>query len=133
MAQPKKQEGTPAAALGDFIRTQRRLAGLSLREVADLARVSNPYLSQVERGQHAPSLRVLLGIADALGIASDVLLAEAGVQSGEDADVSATRNDTEHAIRTDPLLSADQKDALLTVYRSYIARAKTTGPTKKSS
>jgi transcriptional regulator with XRE-family HTH domain len=87
--------------------------------------VSNPYLSQVERGQHSPSLRVLLGIADALGIASDVLLAEAGVTPA-DTDAADHRGGTESAIRTDPLLSPEQKEALLTVYRSYVAAAKQT-------
>src|SRR3954465_10289800 len=101
------ETGSAATALGEFIRTQRRLAGLSLRQVADLARVSNPYLSQVERGQHEPSLRVLLAIADALDISADVLLSEAGVTSS---DKTETRTDTEQAIRTDPLLSEAEKD-----------------------
>ncbi|MDX6285039.1 MAG: hypothetical protein QOG53_524 [Frankiales bacterium] len=92
-----------------------------------MARVSNPYLSQVERGQHAPSLRVLMGIADALGIASDVLLAEAGVKSDDE---HPPRTTTEQAIRTDPLLTSAEKDALLTVYRSYVAAKK---PAKKKS
>jgi transcriptional regulator with XRE-family HTH domain len=113
-------DATPAvAALGDFIRSQRRLAGMSLRQVADLARVSNPYLSQVENGKHQPSLRVLLAIADALDISADVLLSEAGVVNDAK---DLTRTDTEHAIRTDPLLDDAQKDALLTVYRSYVAQ-----------
>lgn len=117
-----RDSDTPtAAALGEFIRAQRRHAGLSLRDLAGLAHVSNPYLSQVERGQHAPSLRVLMGIADALGIAADVLLAEAGVKSD---DASLSRNDTEQAIRTDPLLTTAEKDALLTVYRSYVGAKK---------
>jgi transcriptional regulator with XRE-family HTH domain len=103
--------------LGAFIRSQRRLAGLSLRQVADLARVSNPYLSQVERGQHEPSLRVLLAIAKALDISADVLLAEAGVRT--DGDISGAAS-TEQAIRTDPLLADAEKAALLTVYRSYV-------------
>jgi transcriptional regulator with XRE-family HTH domain len=92
---------------------------LSLRQVADLARVSNPYLSQVENGKHEPSLRVLLAIADALDISADVLLSEAGVAT---TDAGPARTDTEHAIRTDPLLDESQKDALLTVYRSYVAQ-----------
>ena len=61
---------------------------------------------------------MLVGIADALGIAADVLLAEAGVKSDDE---HAIRSDTERAIRTDPLLTAAEKDALLSVYRSYIA------------
>jgi transcriptional regulator with XRE-family HTH domain len=104
--------------LGAFIRSQRRLAGLSLRQVADLARVSNPYLSQVERGHHEPSLRVLLAIAKALDISADVLLAEAG--AGTDGDISGAVS-TEQAIRTDPLLTDAEKAALLTVYRSYVS------------
>jgi transcriptional regulator with XRE-family HTH domain len=110
-----------AAALGEFIRTQRRLAGLSLRQVADLARVSNPYLSQLENGKHEPSLRVLLSIAKALDISADALLAEAGVVP-EEGDSTRSRSDTEQAIRTDPLLDGAQKEALLTVYRSYLAQ-----------
>ena len=112
-------ETSAATALGEFIRSQRRLAGLSLRQVADLARVSNPYLSQVENGKHQPSLRVLLSIADALDISADVLLSEAGVMSDAK---DAPRTDTEHAIRTDPRLDEAQKDALLSVYRSYVAQ-----------
>ncbi len=62
-------------ALGEFIRTQRQLAKLSLRDVAQRARVSNPYLSQVERGLHEPSVRVLAAIAAALDISTETLLA----------------------------------------------------------
>ena len=64
-------------ALGEFIRAQRRLAKLSLRDLAERARVSNPYLSQIERGLHAPSVRVLNSIANALGLSAETLLAEA--------------------------------------------------------
>ena len=62
-------------ALGSFIRTQRQLADLSLREMGDLAKISNAYLSQVERGLHQPSVRVLRSIAAALGVPADELLA----------------------------------------------------------
>ena len=105
-------------ALGQFIRVQRRLAKLSLRELAERARVSNPYLSQVERGMHEPSVRVLKAIATALGLPAETLLTEAGLL--DDADEAAAPA-TEAAIRADVALTGEQKDALLAVYRSYAA------------
>ena len=104
-------------ALGAFIRAQRQLANLSLRQMSELAHVSNPYLSQLERGLHEPSVRVLQSIARALNVSADTLLAQAGI----DEDPPADEVDTEGAIRRDPRLSDDQKQALLTVYRSYVA------------
>jgi transcriptional regulator with XRE-family HTH domain len=105
-------------ALGQFIRLQRQLAQLSLRELAERARVSNPYLSQVERGLHEPSVRVLKAIASALGLPAETLLAEAGLLEDDD---EAASSATESAIRADVALSAEHKDALLAVYRSYVA------------
>ena len=108
---------TPAVnleALGRYIRTQRELANLSLRELAARTNVSNPYLSQIERGLHEPSVRVLRSIAAALGVRAEALLHSAGVLDGE-RPVS-----TERAIRDDPALTAEQKKALLAVYRSYV-------------
>jgi transcriptional regulator with XRE-family HTH domain len=104
-------------ALGEFIRTQRQLAKLSLRDVAQRARVSNPYLSQVERGLHEPSVRVLAAIAAALDISTETLLTRAGLL--DDADVPAPTTTTD-AIRADDALTPEQKDALLAVYRSYV-------------
>ena len=104
-------------ALGEFIRTQRQLAKLSLRDVAQRARVSNPYLSQVERGLHEPSVRVLAAIAAALDISTETLLVRAGLL--DDAEAPAPSN-TGDAIRADDALTPEQKDALLAVYRSYI-------------
>ena len=66
-------------ALGAFIRTQRQMANLSLRQLADLTSLSNPYLSQVERGLHEPSVRVLKAISDALNVSAETLLAQAGL------------------------------------------------------
>ena len=66
-------------ALGNFIRTQRHLANLSLRELAERTNVSNPYLSQIERGLHEPSVRVLRSIARALNLSAETLLSQAGV------------------------------------------------------
>lgn len=103
--------------LGAFIRAQRQLANLSLRQMADLAHVSNPYLSQLERGLHEPSVRVLQSIGRALNLSAETLLAHAGVV--DDPDVQEAP-DTEAAIRRDPSLSDEQKQALLSVYRSYV-------------
>src|SRR5271165_5011363 len=66
-------------ALGAFIRTQRKMANLSLRQFAELTSLSNPYLSQVERGLHQPSVRVLKAISDALNPSTETLLAQAGL------------------------------------------------------
>lgn len=110
--------------LGSFIRTQRRLANLTLREMAELAKVSNPYLSQVERGLHEPSVRVLRSIAAALNMSAETLLAQAGLLDPDGAvKTETTKPDvppTEAAIRLDPALSESQKEALLAVYRSFL-------------
>jgi transcriptional regulator with XRE-family HTH domain len=108
-------------ALGEFIRVQRRLAKLSLRELAERARVSNPYLSQIERGMHEPSMRVLNAIAAALGLSTETLLAEAGLLDDSADDGHGSPKATEVSIRGDDALTAEQKDALLAVYRSYVA------------
>jgi transcriptional regulator with XRE-family HTH domain len=109
-------------SLGELIRSQRRLANLSLRELAERTHVSNPYLSQIERGLHEPSVRVLKAIADALNLSAETLLAQAGLldDDAEPGDADAS-NSTEAAIRRDPDLTDEQKTALLTVYRSYVA------------
>jgi transcriptional regulator with XRE-family HTH domain len=104
-------------ALGGYIRSQRELANLSLRDLAARTNVSNPYLSQIERGLHAPSVRVLRAIASALNVSAESLLAQAGLLDGSD----VPRSTTEQAIRSDPALAAEQKRALLAVYRSYVA------------
>lgn len=113
-------------ALGGFIRAQRQLANLSLREMAAMTSVSNAYLSQVERGLHQPSLKVLRSIADALQLSTDQLLSQAGwaraTETAEDAASAAGASTvtTEDAIRADPRLSADQRTALLGVLRSFV-------------
>jgi transcriptional regulator with XRE-family HTH domain len=106
--------------LGEFIRSQRRLANLSLRELADRTHVSNPYLSQIERGLHEPSVRVLKSIADALNLSAESLLAQAGLLEDADDHDDAESGSTEAAIRRDADLTEEQKTALLAVYRSYV-------------
>jgi transcriptional regulator with XRE-family HTH domain len=103
--------------LGRAIRTQRQLARLSLRDLAALTDVSNAYLSQIERGMHEPSVRVLRSIAEALDLPADSLLREAGLL-GEDEEPSDDAS-AEAAIRSDRNLTDAQKEALLAVYRSY--------------
>lgn len=105
-------------ALGEFIRAQRRLADLSLRQLAEVAKVSNPYLSQIERGIYKPSAEVLKGIAEALHISAQSLYAQAGLLD-DDQEVP-TGIDTQDAIRLDPRLSNDQKKALIAVYRGFL-------------
>ena len=115
-------------ALGAFIRTQRKMANLSLRQLADLTSLSNPYLSQVERGLHEPSVRVLKAISNALNVSAETLLAQAGLVdavAGESADGAAETGQEEHtknAIAADRRLSDDQKAALLAVYQSMVDR-----------
>lgn len=104
--------------LGSFIRAQRQMANLSLRELSAMTEISNPYLSQIERGLSEPSARVLKSIAHALNLSAEALYAQAGLMPE-----STPRDDdaTETAIRTDPRLTEPQKRALLAVYRSYLA------------
>ena len=115
-------------ALGSFIRTQRKLADLSLRELAEMTEVSNPYLSQLERGLHQPSVRVLKAIATALNVSAETLLVQAGLleDAGEEAGEAPTGSSVESAIRTDPVLSDDQKEALINVSRA-MARDRRSG------
>lgn len=110
-------------AFGSFIRTQRQLAKLSLREMAELAMVSNPYLSQIERGLHEPSIRVIKAIASALDISAETLLAQAGLIDENQPD-GRVPGATEAAISADPYLSDAQRQALLAVYRSYVAESR---------
>jgi transcriptional regulator with XRE-family HTH domain len=108
-------------AFGEYVRAQRRLAQLTLRELAEMASVSNPYLSQVERGLHQPSIKVVKALADALNLSVETLLAQAaGLQDDRAANGDALP-DTEAVIRNDPRLTSPQKEALLGVYRSFVA------------
>jgi transcriptional regulator with XRE-family HTH domain len=120
-------------ALGAFIREQRKQANLSLRQLAELTSLSNPYLSQIERGLHQPSVRVLKAISDALNVSAETLLAQAGLidaiaATGPDRKTNADGTapepkdlpETEDAIRADQRLSDEQKAALIAVYRSML-------------
>ena len=109
-------------ALGAFIRSKRKLANLSLRQLADRTKLSNPYLSQIERGLHQPSVRVIRLISDALNVSTETLLHQAGLLH-RDTSGSAQQAETpdiEAAIRAEQRLSEDQKSALIAVLRSML-------------
>jgi transcriptional regulator with XRE-family HTH domain len=110
-------------ALGSFIRAHRHVANLSLREMARMTDVSNAYLSQIERGMHQPSVRVLRSLAEALNVSAETLLARAGLldedDTGETRGPPAGPERTAAAILADPSLTPEQRDALLSVYRSF--------------
>jgi transcriptional regulator with XRE-family HTH domain len=102
--------------LGDYLREQRRTAQLSLRQLADAAGVSNPYLSQIERGLRKPSAEVLQQVAKALRISAETLYVRAGILDAErDRDDVETRA----VILADPTLNERQKQVLLQIYESF--------------
>jgi transcriptional regulator with XRE-family HTH domain len=120
MSERSEPEEAPRreTVLGELIRAQREAAKLSLRDLAALTNVSNPYLSQIERGLHEPSVRVLRSIADALGLSAQTLLASAGLLA-EDEERAAVPL-VEQAIEADERLTGEQRQALISVYRSYL-------------
>jgi transcriptional regulator with XRE-family HTH domain len=108
-----------AAALGEIIRQQRELAEMSMRQFAQLAGISNPYLSQIERGLRAPSQHVLDGIASALKMSSDALYEQAGMPvPGED---DEPESGVLEAIDEDQVLTARQRAALKEIYEAFVA------------
>ena len=109
-----RAHGSPLEELGGYIRNQRESARLSLRKLATLAGVSNPYLSQIERGLRKPSAEILQAIAKALEISSETLYVKAGIlEEREDAD------DYEAVVHRDPHLTDPQRQALIEMYRSF--------------
>jgi transcriptional regulator with XRE-family HTH domain len=105
-------------ALGALLRAQRMAADLTLRDLSERTKVSNAYLSQLERGLHEPSLGVLTAIASALGVPLGSLLTRAGMLEPDDGEPRL--RETEAAILRDPELSEPQRTALLSVYRSFV-------------
>lgn len=103
--------------LGDFIKTQREIARMSVRRLADLAGVSNPYLSQIERGLRRPSAEILQQLARALQISAESLYVRAGLLSDEAGSGDGVRD----AVARDPALTPEQRTALLGVYDSFVA------------
>jgi transcriptional regulator with XRE-family HTH domain len=107
--------GQRAATLGDYLRDQRRAAQLSLRQLADQAGVSNPYLSQIERGLRRPSAEVLQQLARALRISAETLYIRAGILEPD----STGERAVEQAVLTDAGLTERQRQVLLDIYSSF--------------
>ena len=100
--------------LGSFIREQRSSSRLSLRRLSELAGISNPYLSQIERGLRRPSAEILQQIAKGLAISSETLYVRAGILEPD------AEQDLEIHINADPKLSPEQRQALIQIYRSFV-------------
>jgi transcriptional regulator with XRE-family HTH domain len=101
--------------LGEFLKEQRRSAQLTLRQLADQTGVSNPYLSQIERGLRKPSAEVLQQLAKGLRISAETLYVRAGILDPDD----GHHESVEHAVLVDPALTERQKRALLDIYTSF--------------
>ena len=117
------------AGVGAFIKQQRELARLSVRRLADLAEVSNPYLSQIERGLRKPSAEILQQIARGLQISAETLYEHAGILPSERTATIGVRE----AIAADPALSPDQRAALTEVYERFVAVTSATDATTSAS
>ncbi|MCX6540668.1 MAG: helix-turn-helix transcriptional regulator [Actinobacteria bacterium] len=115
----RNELGHRLADVGEFIRNQRETARMSVRGLADVASVSNTYLSQIERGLRRPSAEILQQIAKALKISVESLYVRAGILPDDLNTVVGVRE----AIGTDQLLTPEQKQALLNVYESFVAQS----------
>ena len=124
----KGKVGKTVETLGDYLREQRTSAQLSLRQLAEQAGVSNPYLSQIERGLRRPSAEVLQQIAKALRISAEQLYIRAGIVSPED----GVGGSVELAILNDSGLTERQKHSLLDVYASFLALNAAASPPEPS-
>lgn len=106
----------PLGSLGEFIAAQRRAAELSLRQLAEQTGVSNPYLSQIERGLRRPSAEVLQQLAKALRVSAETLYVRAGILDPEDHPTGTV----EMAVLGDPVLTERQKRVLIDIYESFV-------------
>lgn len=102
-------------SIGEYIREQRTRAKISLRQLADVSGISNPYLSQIERGLRKPSAEILQQIAKGLRISAEALYVQAGILEDREADT-----DVQAAVRDDLLLTERQKQVLLDIYASFL-------------
>jgi transcriptional regulator with XRE-family HTH domain len=113
----RQEIGDRVAELGAFIKAQREVAHMSVRRLAEQAGVSNPYLSQIERGLRRPSAEILQQLAKALKISAETLYKQAGLLSDDE-----ELTNVHEAISRDPLLTSEQKQVLINVYESYVGR-----------
>jgi len=109
-------------SIGEYIREQRTRAKISLRQLADVSGISNPYLSQIERGLRKPSAEILQQIAKGLRISAEALYVQAGILEDRGADT-----DVQAAVRADLLLTERQKQVLLDIYASFLKENEATG------
>ena len=120
----------PLPDLGAYLREQREAAQLSLRQLADLAGVSNPYLSQIERGLKKPSAEILQQIAKALEVSAESLYVRAGILDERPPHHvgPAAATDVLSAIASDPVLTDRQRGVLVEIYTSFVGNAAASGP-----
>ncbi len=109
------KKADPYVNLGEFLRRQRELANLSVRQLADMCGISNPYLSQIERGLRTPSSMILQSLAKGLRLSAETLYAQAGILDPADMEES----DVIKAVMHDPYLSTRQREMLIDMYRSF--------------
>ena len=107
-------------SLGEYLRDQRQAAKLSLRQLSELAGVSNPYLSQIERGLKRPSAEILQQLAKGLEVSAESLYVRAGILDAETPGTTTSTSDVRRAVAEDPLLTARQKQTLIDIYDSYV-------------
>ncbi|MEA2480045.1 MAG: hypothetical protein QOJ07_1967 [Thermoleophilaceae bacterium] len=117
-------DGSP---LGDIIRRQRELSALSMRQFADMVGISNPYLSQIERGLRDPSDQVVEAIARSLETSADALYEQAGIAADDDGDDPQVIA----AIQADPHLTPRQRQALIQVYEAFAAQGGRRAPRRR--
>ena len=120
MARLSDRAAGAVGSLGEYLAEQRRTAQLSLRQLSDLAGVSNPYLSQIERGLRKPSADVLQQLAKALRISAETLYVRAGILDPDDSSDGRRAAGVVDAVLLDPALNERQKRVLLDVYASFV-------------
>jgi len=121
----------PLPDLGAYLREQRESAQLSLRQLAEMAGVSNPYLSQIERGLKRPSAEILQQIAKGLQVSAESLYVRAGILDERVADDPAAVPDVLSAIAVDPVLTDRQRAVLVDIYLSFVGDDETTPETTR--
>jgi len=120
MARLSDRVAGSVGSVGEYLAEQRRQAQLSLRQLSDLAGVSNPYLSQIERGLRKPSAEVLQQLAKALRISAETLYVRAGILDPDDGSDGSRVSGVVDAVLLDPALNERQKRVLLDVYASFV-------------
>jgi transcriptional regulator with XRE-family HTH domain len=122
--------------LGEYLREQRQAAQLSLRQLSEVAGISNPYISQIERGLKKPSAEILQALAKALRISAESLYVRAGILDERTDDGDARPVDVTDAVLADPKLNDRQRAVLLDVYESFVgepAAGKSSASASKST